>query len=521
MPVRVGDFNKNKKMVRVGVPHFKRAVKNIRDSVYNFETAILDITDNVRSQNTDIGVEFVDDTPVKYRISDDYEPGFENIEEDGESNPFNMGHICEQQKDDKFTSEYGMGLKTASIYMCDKTTVFTRVIINSEVKYVKIVIDVPKMCAEQDPVESYQPLIEEVDYDCYLKNHIIPSGFQTGSSIYLENILTSNDTINGTPSEQIKSLRDSLSKTYHYSIKNGDKVITVNGEVVEVGIDIFEVPVCLGRMFLTNIKVTITEGIITGIYYKQAHNNVTRYKFLNITSGRLNQGNQRDYEAVTCFKLLKLKSTSTFETDCEHIMNYNSLMIIRNGRNHGILDFKELHRKDGWMNHVANSLHYKSKEINTFLGMTSAKRIIERNNPLTKMLFYILKDFTSQVPGIGLNKKVFEVVEEADVSDTETDTTVEEAASEPDTEPAPVVVQPRNNILNISRTPVAASSRMISQSPKSILIYAKAVFSSINNSNIDTIIENASETTQPTLATNVTNMENFLEYLGQQGLEFN
>ena len=50
------------------------------------------------------------------KISDSYEKGFENIKEEGEKNPFNMAHVKDSHNNDEETSEFGMGLKLASIF---------------------------------------------------------------------------------------------------------------------------------------------------------------------------------------------------------------------------------------------------------------------------------------------------------------------------------------------------------------------------------------------------------------------
>jgi len=505
-------------MVRVGPPHFKRLVKNIRDSVYNCETAFHDIVDNVRSKYVNIKVSFEEDIPIEYRISDDYKFGFENIEKDDELNPFNMGHVCREQNEDKFTSEYGMGFKNASIYMADLTIVITRIIIeDGSFKYFKIVIDIEKMCNETNAIDSYQPFIQEIDFDYYNRYHIVPSGFEIGSSIYLLKLRTSTDTIQGDVDEQISSLKTSLSKTYYYSIKNNNKIITINDVIIETDVDIFEAPECVVRMFTTTIKVNMANGLITGIYYKQTRNNNNTYNFLNLTTNRVNKGNQRDYEAVVDnYKLLKLKSTSTFNTEYKNIQHCNTLQICRDGRNHGILDFLELHRKDGYMNHVANILHYKSKELNTFIGMTSTKRVVERKNPLTKVLKHILKQFESTVESKGLHLKAFPE-ESEDESEAQS-----EAQSENESENVSEVNQPitTSNVLNISRTVVSGTTRLTSQSPKNILIYAKNKFNRYPNSNFDQIIENASDTSEQGLATYISNFDKFEEYLIEQGLEF-
>ena len=82
---------------RTGIPHFKGTFKKARASNYSFEKAILDILDNVifKCNNIKIFIEFNNDKIHKIKISDDYYYGFENINEENESNPFNMAHVKE------------------------------------------------------------------------------------------------------------------------------------------------------------------------------------------------------------------------------------------------------------------------------------------------------------------------------------------------------------------------------------------------------------------------------------------
>jgi hypothetical protein len=548
-------------MVRVGPPHFKRLVKNIRDSVYNTQAALNDIVDNVRSIYIDINVNFVNEKPNKYRISDDYTLGFENIELEDDRNPFNMGHICAEQSQDNYTSEYGMGLKNASIYICDLTTIYTRIINNDSFKYYKVVIDINQMCNEVNIIESYQPLIEEISYDIYKQYHIDTCGFESGSSIYLQNIRTFTDEIIGTPDEQLISLKSSLSKTYYHILQNETKIIKVNDVLLGIEPNIFELPICIERMVRTNIKVVINNNEITGIYYKQSYPGFEdSYKKLKIIPrGNIVNSTRREYDSITEFKRLRMKSTSTYTTpnNDDDILNYNTLQICRSSRNHGVLKFEKIVYKDGWMNHVANILHYSSKALNPFIGMTSAKIMVERTNHLTNVLIYILQQFQSAQHGIGLNKKIFikiaqeQLAQEQLAQEQLAQEQLAEPVIEPTVEPViepvitlvvepvitpvvepvitpvitPVVEPVRedtpNHMIVISRTPVAATTRLTSLSPKNVFLIIKNIFPKILNSNLNDLIANASTTTQPMLSTHITNLEKFIECLKDLGLQIN
>ena len=104
---------------RIGIPHFKGTLKQARSSGYSFKKASLDIIDNVvtKCKNINIYLDFNQGNIYSIRIEDNYKPGFENINEKGERNPFNMAHVKDNHQNDEETSEFGMGLKLASIFL--------------------------------------------------------------------------------------------------------------------------------------------------------------------------------------------------------------------------------------------------------------------------------------------------------------------------------------------------------------------------------------------------------------------
>ena len=77
-----------------GAPHFEGIVKNCRSSSYNFNMIINEFIDNIIKKCSEIKIKTIIDTDsnklYELRISDNYEFGFENILENGTSNPFNM-----------------------------------------------------------------------------------------------------------------------------------------------------------------------------------------------------------------------------------------------------------------------------------------------------------------------------------------------------------------------------------------------------------------------------------------------
>ena len=125
-----------------GIPHFKGIVKQARASGYTFNKAINDIIDNVifKTDRLIMNLQFDSETNNLYSIefTDNYEPGFENIYEQGERNPFNMYHVKGGHSNDEETSEFGMGLKWASIFLGTELIIYTR---TSKGQFIEIVFN--------------------------------------------------------------------------------------------------------------------------------------------------------------------------------------------------------------------------------------------------------------------------------------------------------------------------------------------------------------------------------------------
>ena len=101
-----------------GAPHFRSLMKQYRQASYTLPKAINEFVDNAikRAKNVSI-VTQVDDTQrlQELCVSDDIESGFENMDQTGINNPFNMGHIKIAHEDDSETSEFGVGMKAGSL----------------------------------------------------------------------------------------------------------------------------------------------------------------------------------------------------------------------------------------------------------------------------------------------------------------------------------------------------------------------------------------------------------------------
>ena len=432
--------------INVGIPHFKTLIDKIRASSYTSDNSLLDIVDNIRSKNCNILITYHNGKPDTIKISDDYENGFENIESCGSDNPFNMGHRNINQSCDEFTSQFGVGLKEASVYLANELEVITRICIRKNIKYYSIKMPFKEMYNESDPCKSYQPQIAEVSNEYYRLNHINHSGYTIGSTILLKSLRSgtdsynftdklikenenenenenANEEINKLTKEQqtkrleiahIKHIVNILSKTYNEQIRCNKKTIYVNQQKVEPQPDIFENNICKQRLIQTKIKVLLSEDdkTIERLTYIQTNTDDDKLFEWNIESNRPNiiKGKMKDICDNNCITLV-LKSTSVINTDLDSDFNKgkylycNRILIVRDGRNHGDIPLIRA-RGDGYMNHVINQLEYKSKKLNDFIGIGSTKGIAKRDNPLMNCLTKILKGFESTTKG-GLHSSLF------------------------------------------------------------------------------------------------------------------
>ena len=137
------------KSPKIGIPPFKGTLKQARASGYTFKRATNDILDNIinKCKNIKVETEFDPDTGRLYTINfyDDYQFGFENLRNEGESNPFNMAHTRLGHSQDEETSEFGMGLKLAAMFLGNSFQVYTRILDeNGQSLFYKIGFDVCK-----------------------------------------------------------------------------------------------------------------------------------------------------------------------------------------------------------------------------------------------------------------------------------------------------------------------------------------------------------------------------------------
>ena len=387
---------------KTGIPHFRGTFKKARASDYTFKKAILDIIDNIvlLTSKIDIIPEFNDNKIYSIKISDNYEKGFENINEEGERNPFNMAHVKETHNNDEETSEFGMGLKLSSIFLGNKLTVYTRV--NNI--YYQIEYDFGKMCNIDDPNISYEPTIwKEISKDIYKQNH----SFEYGSSIILDKLCPDNysfDTnLDTNDTESITGkFEEWIQDAYSKIIKKRNLTINIFGNnptLVSPNYDLFEHPDCI--CFNMNSYIQIND---TQIICKITHMNDKNSYYSNIIEDKKKDTKKGEdplysiiksrYEELYDNNLLSLKFSSTFtwfknkkNYDKKTNMTFGLIDIYRYGRKYASeLTYKH-HRNNGTQNYTIHKIEYESKKINKLIGMNYNKCINKYiDTPLSKFL---------------------------------------------------------------------------------------------------------------------------------------
>lgn len=406
----------------VGAPHFRQYAKGVRGSTYTFTRAILDLIDNAILTATTLSIRLIlneDSTAIsRILIQDDVASGFENIHESDSSSPLHIGHERPGQEHDGETSQYGRGLKDATMFLGDIFHIYTRSISEKHGDTrVHTMFDYNDMIACADPSQSYEPAVfESMDEASFATIH--PYGL--GSTICIENMRTNTDNTIGTPTECEAAIIHAIAQTYTTIIsQNPDKNIFVNGKRVtiedEISTKILNNPQCMERKIEYNTMVTVENGAITAISFKREGKNISYGRFnmqTNELEGQsaetadyMNDRNNFNSHEMT------FMGTSTVDTPLCELLFKNYLRVIRCGRNHGDIPPLAKTHNDGYNNHQFNVITYDSKQLNPFMGITSDKHVHVRDNRLYKCLTLMHKKMMSD-----LNSKKLRTASSSDES---------------------------------------------------------------------------------------------------------
>ena len=398
------------KVPTVGVPHFKSVAKQTQAENNTFETAITDIVDNTIIKNDDGSINICNitcsydqyDKPYKVSISDNIANGFENILKDGADNPLNMGHMRDGHQSDNETSEFGIGLKKAGICTANIFTIVTRTVIDGKEYFIKVTFEIPIMCGKENSEDSYQPTnFEHVTKEKYQSIH----PYETGSTIILSELHTDKFIYNKETGKQMSShdfntyLYETLQYTYSELLSNNTIILILNGIQIEPKSDIISDIPLTNQIHHTIHMIDIHSPKI----YSVKHNNNGRKtiniycneqnKFIKLGAADENIDITRldTYSIIISMRTFTTKNTSHEET----YQRCNKTDITRNGRCFGSITLGDF-KRDGWSNHVANTITYSSKKINPLMGVGPNKKITKKDNILMSAICAIQKKNTSE-----------------------------------------------------------------------------------------------------------------------------
>lgn len=276
---------------KVGVPHIRAEIKAARASNYTLNKAFNDLIDNViyKASKIYISIEFNngdqgDDSQELYRIKihDDYEKGFENIENNDENNPFNFGHERPEHKHDDETSEFGKGMKYAAMFLGERFEVYTKV----KGRYWKVHFDFNDMRnSKTEASKSYQPKeyknISENEYKQFHKvnENII---LDNGSTIIIEHI-RKKSYFAETPKQLIDSIKKNILKCYNKILTKKDIEIFIDNDKIEPQCDTFENPFCKKLISSTNVSILNKDinNFVAVAKYKSYDSNSYHYLLFN------------------------------------------------------------------------------------------------------------------------------------------------------------------------------------------------------------------------------------------------
>ena len=395
------------KSIKTGAAHFSSVANMHRQSNYTLDKVINEIVDNVIKKASKIHIQTrVNDAILQeLKVSDNYVGGFENINEDGTRNPFNMGHMRSGHDNDNETSEYGVGLKAGALSSGNVLTVYTRVgspLGSNErsggEKMCKIICDFQRMIEEDDVNESYNPKIREITLEEYKEVH----EYEFGSTIVISQI---RQAICGSCQENDANMTQAIKKgiaaTYSrlIGINNG---IYVNGEPVEREYDFFADPKCIPFTVVKRMFVLKKPGDINEVFLveKKIERSVwqmydkVKDEWIGLDKGedRLSCYLREGYELVynqdktnALKETIRIETTFSFYSENEENIPMDCVLIYKDNRLYGKKNFVK--NNNGTNNYTIHKIEFTSKKIGKMLGITYNKEItMDVNNDLTKSL---------------------------------------------------------------------------------------------------------------------------------------
>jgi hypothetical protein len=379
--------------------------------------AIRELIDNplVISKNIVIKLNDNQSDGLDLYIHDDCKEGIQNLNKEDEKNPFYFGYEDnERHTDNRYTSKNGVGMKKGMTKLSEYSTLFTQ---NPDPTgcgsntYIKVTLDTKRMCAEHEPNQSYNPIIEEISETEYKKNHL--SEFKNGTTIKLNDLL---DVLPTTKEHFIVSLKEQIEDTYgrftdtKISLYYNDNLIHLINPYAFMNDE-----TCKKRSCYTSMYIVVDpnkSNAVVAIYLKMERNiagatiktNTLCYKvntknlgcnlckeLHSIKNSALDDIIQDYIDDGKKVLLGNIMSGSTLDTPHNQITKKNIISIHRNGRKHGMFEGDIM--KDGYGTNIYHIFNFCDKELmDGPLKITDDKQIRESNmDPIIKKAFMLIK----------------------------------------------------------------------------------------------------------------------------------
>ena len=399
------DSRTHKKIPRIGCPHFKGKVKHIRNEDNSIEDSLCDIADNVEGkasvdnlENIGFWIELLysedDNKLYKIKLHDNLPHGFNGLENDSIHNPLNMTHMRDGHSEDKESSEFGTGLKKALVFLGNSCEIYTRSIENDTDICWYIKMDFVEMMAREKAEESYEiTVMEKISYERYYQNH----NNSVGSSIIISDIRSDKICSYVDKNKFEQQLREHLSLKFTGKLKMNVFKLYLNNNEIEQKTDVYT---------NNDDKYTFTfyinkHNIDDIVVSRNKHRGMTKNLIFDKDTLELKEDKTKTvnialYKASSNYWKLVCSSVSTYETpNIAHILGKNVTEIIRYGRNYGCVPVTKV-EQDGYSNYISNKVEYESKGLNTYLGVSSHKKVTSLpKNSITSALLRAL-EFTTK-----------------------------------------------------------------------------------------------------------------------------
>jgi hypothetical protein len=414
------------KKIETGAPHFKSVRKQHRHANYTIYKFINEAIDNIIKKDsvTEIRIKTdIDDNNrlQKIVISDNYIKGFENINEKGYHNPFNMGHISSMHDDDDETSEFGVGLKAGAISSGNQLTVISRV---NGICY-EVVCDFIRMSNEPDVNESYNPVLREIPLTDYKHFYFHP--YDYGSSIIVSSLFD-NACEKMSHSQITLEIKKSISNTYSRFLPY--KKIYVNDELVSEEINFFNDPKCIPFSTIQKIYILGNTSSYDNIFIRSKKTDRTYWHIYdqinkkwtlcdkNLLDNKIKEGYKHLYRSNdNDLSSIEIVSTFTFfsdhfNTDTEVKPPEDTVNIYKDNRKYGNKALKK--HNNGINNYTIHKIDFISKKIGKEFNITFNKDItMDKNNDLTCSVKLAIDDARKHYSADTSTEKYYELYKKA------------------------------------------------------------------------------------------------------------